>query len=322
MTNPPKINTKSSIRIIAPSASMLIPQEWNTKELRENSETFLKTQGLNVTYGKYVGECNEFLSSTIEHRIKDLHDAFSDLSVKMIICAIGGFNANQLLRYIDYELIKNNPKIFCGYSDITVLGNAVYHKTGLVTYSGPHLTTWGNETFRDYTESYFKKCVWDSEPYIISSSKQWFDFTNVYENEGYWILNEGSAEGKILGGNLSTFNQLQGTEFMPDLNGTVLFIEDDSLVDARIFDRDLVSLIHQPGFENVRGIIIGRFQPESKITKEFLEKIIKTKKELNNIPVLANADFGHTKPLFTFPIGGRVRLNSEKNNSVIEILEH
>lgn len=322
MIYPAKITNGSCVRIIAPSASLMIPQDWNTDELRNNSEMFLKDMGLNITYGKYASECDEFLSTSIEHRTRDLHDAFADPSVTIIICAIGGFNANQLLKFIDYELIKANPKIFCGYSDITVLGNAIYHKTGLITYSGPHFTTWGNTIFREYTHDYFKKCLKDNGPYEVSSSRQWHDFTNLYNNDGYWIINEGSAEGIIIGGNLSTFNQLQGTEFMPDLKDSILFIEDDSLVDSRIFDRDLVSLIQQPGFENIRGIVIGRFQPESKVTKGLLERLIKTKMELNHIPVIANADFGHTKPLFTFPIGGKAILNSESSDPMLKILEH
>lgn len=321
MTYPEKLKPGDEIRVITPSASLAIPQEWNTEKLRNDALKKLNDLGFTVSFGKYVNECDEFMSSAIEKRADDLHEAFSDKNVKMILCAIGGFNANQLLRYLDYSLIKLNTKIFCGYSDITVLTNAILKKSGLVTYSGPHYTTFGCNFDADYIVGYFKKCVVDNRPYNVMPSDKWSDFKGVYDNTGYWTINEGGAEGMILGGNLSTFNQLHGTEYMPDLNNSILYIEDDSLVDSRIFDRDLQSLIHQSGFENVKGIVIGRFQPESNITKDLLVEIIKTKKELNTIPVIANADFGHTKPLFTFPIGGKTRIKACESCS-IEILEH
>src|SRR3989338_11036057 len=124
-----------------------------------------------------------------------------------------------------------------------------------------------------------------------------------YDNEGYWSINEGETEGIIVGANLCTFNLLQGTEFMPDLKNTVLFLEDDYESVSHTFDRDLQSLIHQPNFSGVKGLVIGRFQKKSKMTNELLTKIIKTKKELNSLPVIANVDFGHTTPIITFPIG-------------------
>lgn len=322
MIYPQKLKQGDLIRVIAPSASLAIPQPWNTEALRNISLNNLNKLGFKVGFGKHVNKSDEFHSSSIEERIEDLHDAFCYKQVGMILCAIGGFNANQLLKYIDYDLIKSNPKIFCGYSDITVLGNAIYSKTGLVTYSAPHYTTFGNNYENEYTVEYFMKCISGSGSFEIKPSIKWHDFKNFYDNEGYWLINEGEVEGKILGGNLSTFNELHGTEYMPVLDNSILFLEDDSLVNSRIFDRDLQSLIHQPGFANVNGIVIGRFQPESEVTKEQLVKVIKSKKELDNIPVIANADFGHTKPLFTFPIGGMARIRAGINNSAIEILQH
>jgi muramoyltetrapeptide carboxypeptidase LdcA involved in peptidoglycan recycling len=113
---------------------------------------------------------------------------------------------------------------------------------------------------------------------------------------------------------------LQGTEFFPDLNDSVLFIEDDLETKPTNFDRDLQSLIHLPSFIGVKGIVIGRFQNDSKMTNEKLVKIIKTKEELKNIPVIANVDFGHTSPIITFPIGGEVSIDTKKKE--ISIFRH
>ena len=168
------------------------------------------------------------------------------------------------------------------------------------------------------------------EPFEIKPSEQWSDDAwymnqkerNLIKNNGFLIINEGKASGTILGANLCTFNLLQGTEYFPDLKDSILFIEDDDESLAHTFDRDLQSLIHQPGFEKVKGIVIGRFQKKSEIPNDILIKIIKSKKELNNLPVIANVDFGHTSPIITYPIGGEVNLEVEKGKVKLEILNN
>lgn len=109
---------------------------------------------------------------------------------------------------------------------------------------------------------------------------------------------------------------------MPSLDNSVLFLEEDCETNAVLFDRLLQSLIHQSDFSGVRAILIGRFQKDSRMTREILTKIIMTKKELANMPVIANVDFGHTNPLITFPIGGSARVDADENGVNITILEH
>ena len=142
------------------------------------------------------------------------------------------------------------------------------------------------------------------------------------KNGGFKIINQGEANGRIIGGNLCTFNLLQGTEFMPSLKNSILYIEDDEESKPHHFDRDLQTLIHLPTFDGVKGIVIGRFQKASKITDEVLIRIIKTKRELNHIPVIANVDFGHTTPIITFPIGGTGQILAQNRKAKIEILKH
>jgi muramoyltetrapeptide carboxypeptidase LdcA involved in peptidoglycan recycling len=125
-----------------------------------------------------------------------------------------------------------------------------------------------------------------------------------------------------LGGNLCTLNLLQGTEYMPSLVDSILMLEDDYESKPLTFDRDLQSLLHQSGFNGVKGLIIGRFQRESHMTIEKLEQIIRTKRELLNIPVIINADFGHTTPHITFPIGGKGKLTAENGQVAFTVLEH
>ncbi|CAH2213114.1 S66 family peptidase [Tepidibacter aestuarii] len=321
-----KLKAGDEIRVIAPARSLGIIDE----STRNIANKCLEKMGLKVTFSKNCEKIDEFSSSSIQSRVNDLHEAFLDDNVKCILTVIGGFNSNQLLDYIDYDIIKNNPKIICGYSDITILSNAIYKITGLVTYSGPHYSTFGMEKGIDYTIDYFKKCLMSEEVFELTPSEKWSDdmwFLDqnnrmFYENNGYITVNKGSAKGEAIGGNLCTLNLLQGTKYMPDLKDKIVFIEDTSSSFAEEFDRDLQSLIHQPDFDKVKGIVIGRFQVGSKITKEKIIKIIKTKKELNNIPVIADVDFGHTTPHITFPIGGEVEIVAEYDCSKILISKH
>jgi len=323
---PIKLVRGDEVRVIAPATSMHVI----TESLREIALRNFSALGLKVSFGRRSEECDEFDSSSIEARIEDLHEAFADPQVKAVLTALGGYNCNQLLRYVDVNLIREYPKILCGYSDITALGNMIYAKTGLVTYSGPHFSTFGMQLGLDYTLKYFQKCLMDEAPFRVEASPEWSDDPwyrdqenrSFIKNEGYLVVHEGEAEGTILGGNLCTLNLLQGTEYMPVLAGSLLFVEDDYESKGLTFDRDLQSLIHQPGFDEVRGLVIGRFQKESEIPSEKLIRMIATKRELDGMPVIANADFGHTTPQFTFPIGGKGKITARNGQAKIEILEH
>lgn len=310
---PNKLRIGDEIRIIAPSRSMNILGE----EVIEIAKNRLEQIGFKVTFGKNVMNSinDDFGCASILDRVEDLHSAFRDKNVKAILTVIGGYNINQLLDYIDFDLIKENPKIICGFSDITALSNAIYAKTGLVTYYGPHFSSFGMKYGFDYTMSYFKNMLMDNKDIIVESSYEWSDDPWYIEqenrkfikNDGMKILNTGKAEGKIVGGNLCTLNLLQGTEYMPDMNNSILFLEDDDLVGnefIREFDRDLQSLLHHLKGKNIRGLVIGRAENGANMNEKKWKEIIETKKELMNIPVIINADFGHTTPIFTFPIGG------------------
>jgi muramoyltetrapeptide carboxypeptidase len=322
---PDKLKNGDETRIIAPVRSLAII----SADSRSIADKRFADLNLKITFGKHVEEIDEFASTSIESRIEDLHAAFADKKVKAILTVIGGFNSNQLLNFIDWDLIRNNPKIFCGFSDVTALNNSVYAKTGLVNYSGPHYSTFGQELYFDYTLDYFIKALFADEPFDLKPSDLWSDdpwYKNQTDrhligNDGWLVIHDGHAEGTIIGGNLCTLNLLQGTDYFPILENSVLFIEDDEESQPHHFDRDLQSIIHLPGFNGVRGLVIGRFQKASNMDYQKLLKIIETKVELCKLPVIANVDFGHTDPKITLPIGGKVEINSGKKTS-IKILRH
>lgn len=323
---PHKLKAGDKIAVVAPARSLSLI----SKETQEITHKRFADLDLSLTFGKHVNKIDDFSSSSIESRIEDLHVAFSNPDIKAIITVIGGFNSNQLLSYLNWHLIQNNPKILCGFSDITVLNNAIFAKTGLVTYSGPHYSSFGQKLYFDYTLDYFKKCLFSNQPYQLEPSEYWSDdewYKNqddrtLIKNEGFLVINEGSAEGTILGGNLSTFRLLQGTKYFPNLSNSVLFIEDDYEVQPHHFDRELQALIHAPEFMGVKGIVIGRFQHASNMTNNLLVQIIKTKKELQSLPVIANIDFGHTDSKITFPIGGTAFLTTKQSHAQITIINH
>ncbi len=320
---PSRLKYGDEIRVIAPSRSLSLISKENIKLAKDKIESL----GFKVTFSNNCMERDMFISSSVKSRIEDIHAAFRDKDVKCILTAIGGFNSNQLLKDLDYGLIKNNPKILCGYSDITALANAIYAKTGLITYIGPHFSTFGMVKESEYNEEYFLKVLMNNKDIELSASKTWSDDTwyidqdnRVLEkNKGLLSIHEGEAEGKIVGGNLGTLNLLFGTEFMPDLTDKIVFIEDDAGTngsDDLQFDRELQSLLMQPNADKIKAIVIGRFQKKSNMTIEKIKYIIETKKELKNIPVIADANFGHANPIFTFPVGGKARIISAKKSSI------
>lgn len=334
MIIPQKLKKDDEIRLIAPAMSIRNP---NSKTIKLATKR-LENMGFKISFGKNVTEIIDVKfhsnpSAPIDKRIEDLHEAFADKNVRAILCISGGFNSNQLLSYIDWNLIKKNPKIICGYSDVTALNNAIYAKTGLITYIGPIFCTFGRSPLIEFTEEYFKKCLCSSESFEIKPSLKWSERDPWYEdehdrnfdkNEGYKVINSGKTKGKILGGNLCTFNLLKGTEFMPSLKDAILFLEDDDLAGKFLdseFDRNLQSLLHLPDFKYVKGIVIGRFQKAPEVTFEKISYIIKSKKELKNIPVVCNVDFGHTSPMITFPIGRIVEISLSQKRSLIRIIK-
>lgn len=302
-----RLKPGDQIRVIAPSASMAIVKE---KQL-EIAENRLRQLGFHVSYAKNVHNHDEFYSTSVEDRIEDIHEAFFDSKVKAILTAIGGYNANQLLHKIDFDLIKKNPKVFCGYGDVTALNLAIYKKTDLVTYSGPHFSTFGVKHGIEYSMGMFLNAVTNDAPYEIYPSSHWSDDPWYKEQEdrewvkqdGYLVLQTGDAEGRLIGGNLSTLNLLQGTEYMPSLRDTILFIEEDSESHPQDFERKLQSLLQQIDAKEIKAILIGRFQKETNMTEQALRKIIATMREIAHLPIIANINYGHVHPMATLPIG-------------------
>jgi muramoyltetrapeptide carboxypeptidase len=254
-----------------------------------------------------------YLAGTDEERVEDIHNMFLNDDVKLIICLRGGYGASRLLDKIDYGIIKNNPKIFCGYSDITVLQNAFFHKTGLITFAGPMAGVDFYKDISEFTAENFWKSVTSSEPITV----------NYPGKERLSSYRSGIAEGRLIGGNLSLFSSLIGTEYLPEPEGKILFLEEVGEVPYRI-DRMLNQLRLSGYLGKINGMILASFtdcietDPHRKSLK--LKDVMEDYLIKNfHAPVLYNLKHGHINDNLTIPIGVNVKING--TNCSIDFLE-
>lgn len=304
---PKRLNPKDVIGLISPASS---PDEF----LRvEKGVKYLESLGYRVKVGNNVGKGYGYLAGTDQERLDDLHSMFKDKTVKAIFTLRGGYGAFRMLDKINYNLIKNNPKIFVGYSEITALQMAFLEKAGLITFAGPMVAV----DFYQEISSFTNEMFWAS----ITSNKKIGKLTYP-EDQKPSCLVKGIASGRIIGGNLAVFTALLGTPYFPNLTGKILMIEDIGELPYRI-DRMLNQLRLSGAFNKVKGVIIGRFvdcheyDPNKKTLTlgEVIEHYISSLKK----PSIYTFPHGHIKDFVTIPFGIRVNLNAAKG--IVEFTE-
>ena len=308
-----KLKKGDHIRIISPSLSIQAIGGFNANV---SAKEKLEELGFDISFSSNYFEHDLFDSASIASRVEDLHEAFLDPSVDAVLATIGGFNCNELLPYLDYDLIAQNPKIICGYSDTTALLNAIYTKTGIQTYMGPSYSSFKMEAGQDYqTEAWLKAVTQDS--YELTPSSEWSsdawylpDTPRTFYPTEWKVYKAGMASGIAIGGNLSTFALLRGTPYAPQVENYVLFVEEAEGYPPEHFLREFAALLQ--AYPNPQAVIIGRFPKECEMTEEILLAILDKHLLLKTIPVLYDLDFAHTQPLFTITIGGQVTLDTEK----------
>ena len=308
-----KLKKGDHIRVVSPSSSI---QSIGGFEANVKAKEKLEELGFNVSFSSNYFEHDLFDSASVTSRVEDLHEAFLDPSVDAVLATIGGFNCNELLPYLDYDLIAQNPKIICGYSDTTALLNAIYAKTGMQTYMGPSYSSFKMKEGQEYqSQSWLKTVTQDDYDLVPSkewSSDPWYDPTKPrhFMPTEWKVYNAGSASGTIIGGNLSTFGLLRGTPYAPQEENYILFLEEAEEDDYIEFARHLAALLQ--AYPNPQAVIIGRFPKECEMTEEILLAILDKHPLLKNIPVLYDVDFAHTQPLFTITIGAQATLDTDE----------
>lgn len=288
LIKPNKLKEGDTIAIIAPAGEV-------DDERINFSEKYFKSKGYNVKFGAHLNKKRRYLAGDDNERIEDIHSAFEDSTVDAIICARGGYGAIRLINNIDYNIIRNNPKIFCGYSDITALSAMILKKAGLITFSGPMAQSdFGEENINKFTESQF-----------------WNTLTNkgslMIQNINGKIYRSGQAKGITFGGNLSTIASLCGIDFLPDEK--FIFFAEDINEDVYKIDRYFRQLLNISKFKNnISGILLGEFINNGNST--WLDELFTELSTDLNIPVYSGYQISHDKNKFTIPIGAEAELNN------------
>ena len=300
------------IRVVSPSSSI---ESIGGFEANVAAKKKLEALGFRLSFSEHYFENDIFDSAPIASRVADLEAAFANETVDAVLTTIGGFNCNELLPYLDFDLIAQNPKIFCGYSDTTALLNAIYAKTGMQTYMGPAYSSFKMERGQQYqTTSWLNAVTQDTyqlTPSLEWSSDAWYlpDAPRTFYPTEWKVYNPGQASGIAIGGNLSTFALLHGTEFAPKPDKYILFLEEAEEDHYVEFTRHFAALLQV--YPNPQAVLIGRFPKETEMTEEILLTILDKHPILKKVPVLYDLDFAHTQPLFTITIGGQVEIDTK-----------
>ncbi|EHJ52917.1 S66 peptidase family protein [Streptococcus macacae] len=306
-----KLTYGDHIRVLSPSNSI---ESLGGFKINLPAKRNLEKLGFSVSFSNHYMENDLLGSSSIASRVSDIHDAFKDNLVNAILPTIGGFNVNEILPYLDYELIKSHPKIICGYSDTTALLNAIYAKTGMETYMGPSYSSFKMKEGQDYQSRMWLNAM-TRRSYNLVPSKEWTDDPwydsaqqRHFKPTEWKIYNMGSAQGTAIGGNLSSFHLLAGTEFAPKPDKYILFLEGAEEEDYRTFSRCLSALLQI--YPEPQALVFGRFPEKCGISEELFHFILNKYPHLQQIPVMYDLDFAHTQPLFTFTIGAEVTIDT------------
>jgi len=315
---PKRLKDGDRIGIVAPASFI-------TEEDFEKIKTNLESIGLFAVPSKNLFKKIGYLAGDDRERVEDLHEMFTRKDIAGIFCARGGYGTPRILRFIDYELIRKNPKVIVGYSDITALLIAIFVKTGLVTFHGAV----GISTFNDFTKNYIRQVLFEPKNYLelISEPEISNDLEVSSSSTGNNILkiSLGKAEGQLIGGNLSLMVSLLGTEFDFNLENKIIFLEEVGEEPYRI-DRMLTQLINAKKFDTCRAIVMGVFS-NCEVKKEnpafqdsfTLREVLFDRLGSLGIPVIYGLSFGHIKNKFTLPIG--IRAMIDVDNQKFALLE-
>ena len=296
-----KINKGSTIGVISPASA-------ENPDLIKANIAILKNLGFNVKEGRHIYERNGYLCGKDEARVEDIMNMFIDKSVDMILCVRGGYGTMRLLPYIDFNIIKENPKLFMGYSDITALLNSFYQRCDLVTYHGPMLLN--NLSDKETHESFIFNLTKEHKPYKL----------NDFQTKPFSKLVGGTAEGNIVGGNLSLIAGTMGTPYEIDMKDKILFLEEIDEEPYRI-DRMLTQLLLAGKLQSCSGFMLGQFKgceaadPKSSLS---LDHVLRDRIINLNKPTLSGIMSGHDYPKLTIPIGVKAKLDC--NLGTISIL--
>lgn len=302
MIIPKKLKIGDTIGVVAPSNPIINENIDEIKKARE----IIEKLGFKVKFSKNLFSNTNRYSATAKEKAEDINQMFKDKEVKMIWCAKGGENSNITFEYIDFELIKQNPKIICGFSDITSITNIITQKTGLVTFSGTN----------------FKTIATDETDYSLKEVMKRFVEGSLELGEsknGYITIQEGMAEGELVGGNLNLTNGLVSGKYDIDFTGKILFLEELGYETSPALASNFLYHMKQNGvFEKVNGIWLGNYTHESNIKLEQI--LLDVLGDEFKGPIIKSENFGHIDSKTVIPIGIKAKINTDEDIK-IKLLE-
>ena len=294
MDIPERLKIGDTIGVVAPSNPIInesVEEIYKAKEIIEKL-------GFKVKFSRNLFSNTNEYSATAKEKAQDINDMFQDPNVKMIWCAKGGENSNSTFEYLDYEAIKQNPKIICGYSDITSITNMITEKTGLVTFSGTN----------------FKTIATDETDYSLKEALKRFVDGNLEFGEseyGYKTIQEGEAEGQLVGGNLSLTRGMVAGKYSIDFTDKILFLEELGFETGPALVSNYLYYMKQNGvFDKVKGIWIGNYIHESGIKLEDIVLAV-IGNEFKG-PIIKSENFGHTETKTVIPIGTKAKIDTNQ----------
>lgn len=297
MIVPDKLKKGDIIGVVAPSNPIIGD---NIEEIKKAKE-IIEADGFRVKFSENLFSNKNIYSGTAKEKAEDINNMFADKDVKMIWCAKGGNNSNSTFEYLDFDIIKNNPKIICGYSDITSITNIITEKTGLVTFSSTN----------------FKTIATDETDYSYKQALNRFVQGNLeFGQNDFKIIKNGEAEGKLIGGNLSLIRGLVCGKYKVEFTNKILFIEELGYeTDPAMVSNNLYYMKQNGVFDKIKGLWIGNYEHESGIA---LEKIVlDCLEEKYNFPIIKSNNFGHIEKKEVIPIGTKAKIKNGK----IELIE-
>lgn len=302
MIIPEKLKIGDTIGVVAPSNPII---NENVEEIQKAKEIVEKL-GFKVKFSKNLFSNTNIYSATAKEKVEDINSMFKDKEVKMIWCAKGGENSNSTFEYLDYELIKQNPKIICGYSDITSITNIITEKTGLVTFSGTN----------------FKTIATDETDYSLKEVLKRFVDGNLELGEteyGYKTIQDGFTEGKLIGGNLSLIRAMVAGKYSIDFTDKILFLEELGFETGPALASNFLYYMKQNGiFNKIKGIWLGNYTHESGVKLE--EILLNVLEDEFKGPIIKSENFGHIEKKTVIPIGVRAKIDTSEDIK-IKLLE-
>ena len=317
LIKPPALREGDTVALITPATDVSDPGELAA------ALTAIKYLGLKPKLGRNVGKRLGYLGGTIEERLEDLYAAFRDPDVRGVFCIRGGYGCGQLLDRVDYGLIRSNPKVFVGYSDITALHLAIRKETGLVTFHGPVVLFHGSAAhFNEYTVRSYRKALFEKD--AIGRLGNPVPANPLTDTHPIRTMKHGAAHGRLAGGNLTLISSLMGTPYEIDTRDAIFFTEDVGEPPYRI-DRMLTQLRLAGKLAAAAGVVFGECTScgpgdcvlDSGSTLSLGEVLDQIVGRLN-VPSFAGLLIGHTENQLTLPLGVPATLDADKGELVIE----